>query len=82
MANIAIRIMIGNSPENFVVGNEYYFGCGEDESKINPKDVQEKLKDVIETHLFEVYGMPRKIEGVNYGNAEETAENAENAETD
>ena len=61
MADVAIKIMFGNNPYDYVTGKEYYFGVGEFDSKISPHDVEDAVTKAIEDFLYEKYGEPRQL---------------------
>ena len=60
MANLAIQIKVGNNPEEYVVGREYYFSPDNNpNSKISPSMIMDKLEKLLAEEFGEVYAIER-----------------------
>ncbi len=56
MANLCIRISVGKFEAN-EKGREYKFSVGNDNSKINNKDILDLCEEAIEEKLTSIYGL-------------------------
>ncbi len=56
MEKIAIKLMVGKSPTNYVCGCEYYFGIESNTEYICHKCLEKDLKKAIEDCLEKKFG--------------------------